>query len=421
MIGRVAVAGALGAALILNSAAGDATKVTLVVAHERLAATWHPSGASAPDAAAVGDARICLPVALRGMTNGPWSWQEPRDSYAVAVSGRWAYLGVGPHLAVVDVAGDEPHIVGSTRGLGSTCYLADIDMCGDLVCALCLREDATAGLDGPKSTLQVIDVSSPARPLVRGSVPIDEYGWSLAAVGAWAYVGGWSFPAWEQTRAGLVVVDLTDPAAPRRHGFLDLGQHVVDQWAGDGRVVAVGSPADGGSEDAAMRVVDVATPSAPRVVGEFQHELFPRDRWLFNVAIQDGIAYSAGHDGRLLLAIDVRTPDRPALLAEMVGLWMRDVAVAGGHLVVLAGTTTTSRVIILQPPEPADMRDGPIEDWSIGRLDLPDIVDTRWRTAGQLAEHGGLVCIARGSPGGLYVVDVRDPQAPRLAGALRFP
>ena len=126
-------------------------------------------------------------------------------------------------------------------------------------------------------------------------------------------------------------------------------------------------------------------------------------------------------DRQILEILQVQGRITNVQLAEMVGLWMRDVAAAGGHLVVLAGTTTTSRVIVLQPPEPADMRDGPIEDWSIGRLDLPDIVDARWRTAGQLAEHGGLVYIARGSPGGLYVVDVRDPQAPRLAGALRFP
>ncbi|WP_448605243.1 LVIVD repeat-containing protein [Thermoflexus hugenholtzii] len=119
--------------------------------------------------------------------------------WAVAVQGRYAYVGVGPRLVVMDV-GDpsRPVVVGRTgvlpgvvRGVavsGSYAYVAD-------------------------GGLRVIDVSNPAAPREVGFY--DTLGWALgvAVSGSYAYVA--------DGNKGLRVIDVSNPAAPREVGVYD--------------------------------------------------------------------------------------------------------------------------------------------------------------------------------------------------------
>ena len=122
-------------------------------------------------------------------------------SYAVAVQGPIAYLGVGPRLVLLDVSDPaRPAVLGRTGVLpgvvqgvavsGSHAYVA-------------------AGDGG----LRVVDVSDPAHPREVGSCDTPGEAWGVAVSGSYAYVAAGD--------AGLRIVDVSDPAHPREVGSYD--------------------------------------------------------------------------------------------------------------------------------------------------------------------------------------------------------
>lgn len=114
------------------------------------------------------------------------------------------------------------------------------------------------------------------------------------------------------------------------------------------------------------------------------------------IAASDGYAYFL--DGRQLTALDVGDPATPFWRGQTWELrWPLDVAVAGGFAFVVGGMNLSV----------VDVRD----PWGalpvVGSLSLPP-----WPT--RVAASGNLVLAVAGA-GALFIVDVSDPFAPRLA------
>lgn len=114
---------------------------------------------------------------------------------------------------------------------------------------------------------------------------------------------------------GLTVLDITEPAHPRRlsHYAEGLTGGVHNTWIVGDLVYAVHY----GTR--ALHIIDIADPEAPVEVGRWQ--LPNEDRFLHDVMIQDGLAYlSYWNDGLVILDVGAGikggTPTEPQLVSE---------------------------------------------------------------------------------------------------------
>ena len=118
---------------------------------------------------------------------------------AVAVQGRYAYIGLGPRLAVVDISNPaRPALVGQSTILPDG--VSDVVVSG--------RRAYAAAVD---AGLRVLDISDPAHPHEVGAYDTPQSAWGVAISGTLAYVAA--------SVAGLRVVDVSDPAHPRELGY----------------------------------------------------------------------------------------------------------------------------------------------------------------------------------------------------------
>ena len=155
-------------------------------------------------------------------------------SYAVAVAGHHAYIGVGPRLAILDIADPvHPTMVGQTAPLP------------DLVRGVAVAGSYAYVADGLNGGLRVINVMNPAAPVEVGAVP--GYADGVAVAGSHAYV--------TDAGSGLRMINVANPAAPVEAGAIDT--------PGSAQGVAVaGSYAYVADGDSGLRVINVANPAS---------------------------------------------------------------------------------------------------------------------------------------------------------------
>jgi hypothetical protein len=194
------------------------------------------------------------------------------SAYAVAVSGRYAYL-VGSWregmnwlcgLQVIDVSDpSHPQRLGSLQG--APCDFAALAVSGSFAYVACWG-------------LEVIDISNPASPQRVGAVT-DLCATDMSVSGHYAYVAD----PWY----GLHIIDISNPAAPQPVGA------VTNLWA---TAVSVSGNyayvADGGSS---LHVLDISDPANPHRVGGNSR---PTGRAL---AVAGNMLYAAGDDGLVIL------------------------------------------------------------------------------------------------------------------------
>ncbi|MHB1036748.1 MAG: Ig-like domain-containing protein [Pirellulales bacterium] len=227
--------------------------------------------------------------------------------------------------------------------------------------------------------LLIVDVSDPAAPVQRGVLDTSGTAYGVTVVGTLAYVADGA--------AGLVIVDVSNPAAPVQRGVLDTSGAA---WsvAISGTVAYV---ADGG---AGLAIVNVANPAAPVLLRRYT-TAGPTH----SVAVVGTLAYVAVWEKGLEI-VDVTDPAAPARL----GL----IDTAGkARAVAVSGTTAyvaddTAGLVIFDVADPA----APV------RLGAYNAVGN----ASGVAIAGPLAYVAYGSAG-LVVVDVSNPAVPvRLTG-----
>jgi hypothetical protein len=152
---------------------------------------------------------------------------------------------------------------------------------------------------GSGSGLLIIDVSNPAAPQQLGHVVLPEMVVDIAVSGDYAYITDEPY--------GLYVADISDPTQPVLAGSVapsgdsrgvfvaDGYAYVTDYWAG-------------------LHVIDVGVPSAPTAVGYCN--IGPQGSLgAIDVVVYGGRAYVA-HDIFGLVVIDVTSPSSPTLVGE---------------------------------------------------------------------------------------------------------
>lgn len=206
---------------------------------------------------------------------------------------RWAVAAAGPRLSVVDLAvTGQPQLLGSTLPLtGTTVSLAVSGR----------RAYASAVLDDSRAELRVLDISSPARPLLLGRLPLardEDAPGTVVSLGERAFVldGG-----------GLSVVDVREPARPRLvEHVATRGRPVSMALAGSWLYVAEADDAGGGGLD----VLDLATGN-PRAAGYLALDSAATD-----VLVRGTVAFLAGGETAAVLVVDLARPATPALLGS---------------------------------------------------------------------------------------------------------
>lgn len=160
---------------------------------------------------------------------------------AVAVVGNTVYYGEGPALVVSDFSNSASPV---ERGrIALPAFVKDLAVVNNIAFV-------AAGAAG----LYAVDVSIPTAPSIVGFFDTEGSAWGVTVSGGLAYVADYD--------AGLQILDVTNSAAIVRRGLLDM--------AGNAARVSVGTIASKqyafvaeNSSGAALRVIDVTTPSCP--------------------------------------------------------------------------------------------------------------------------------------------------------------
>jgi hypothetical protein len=225
--------------------------------------------------------------------------------------------------------------------------------------------------------LRVVDVATLALPRVIGTLAGDMQG--VAFSGNYAYV---------REAFDLAVVDLGTPSAPRIVARLD--------FTGGSGIALVGSLAYVAAGSAGLQVVDVATPTSPRVIGSVT---IPSGA--VEVAVDGGYAYAGGPSG--FSVVDVRTPSNPAVRSSLsdsvIGL-----AAAGGKLYTVGGLDRFKIYDVANPASPA-LRSTSASYSAKGVA-----------VSGTVAYLASPIVGVNRDQGGLYAIDVGSPTSPQMLG-----
>lgn len=251
-----------------------------------------------------------------------------RDNYAYVASApiRDGQSNQGGGLQVIDVSDPtQPRVVGEHTYFNSPCVWCvgsayDVAVKGNY--AFLAEEEAQLIGGEPRGTLAVFDISDPTFPWLVTSFDTSSSGArSVTISGNHAYVGNYN------SESGLLILDISNPAAPTRVGGYATFDTVADVVVVGNRTYFAKFPNQSGIEG--VEVLDVSDPGNPARLGGLGNvwpNFFGRA-----LAVTDGTLYVAAYSG--LWIFDLTNPTQPQLAAEY------DTA-GGGKEVVVSGDIT---------------------------------------------------------------------------------
>lgn len=291
---------------------------------------------------------------------------------AVATGGGLLATGIGPSLALFDLADPANPALRSQLPVGAT--IAHLAIVADTLYALLL-----AG-PGQQADLAAFDIADPVAPRLLGRVALG-LATDLAAGDGLAFVAsGASVRVFGAAGAGrldqVATIDLADAVSfsPEPLAFV-------------GRRLYVGT-------SAGLAIFDLADPAAPRLLGQ---RPIPGAELGLSVALVAGYAYLTTATG--LLIADVRDPTSPALVGSAPGAY--DLHTLGRYAVGLGGAGLAV-FDVRDPARPVLELSRRIGD-SAGFFPAMDVLS-------------GYAYVAFDSE--IAVVRLTDPLAPAVAGAL---
>lgn len=325
-------------------------------------------------------------------------YEDQGDAERVALDGSTAYVVGGDvaglrGLSVLDLSEPERPVVVARRG-------PDLDLGREGPRLLHGALDVATGagrlallstFDGREHLLELLDPRDPDAEAPLGTLRLRGQG----AAGEPRVDLAGDLAAVALGEQGLRIVDVSTPRAPRLLGAIEAVAAVYDvAVAGDLALAIAG--------EHGLRVLDVADPRVPRELGSFDPVAPVRC-----VAVQGALAATCAGDLRLL---DLGEPARPVEIGRWAppeaATWtserpLRAVALRDG-LAFLSGAGADLRVLDLA--EPARPRE-------LGRLEGQG-------QGGPIQLRDDLAFVAAGW-GGLVIVDVADPARPVELGRYR--
>ena len=301
-------------------------------------------------------------------------------SYAVAAQGHYAYLGVGPRLAIVDVSDPRtPRIIGRSEVLPG------------MVQKIIVRGERA--YVGAGKSLAVIDVSVPTEPRLIGQ--ISTFPWSVqdfALQGNGAYVGLGEDPYRAQEGA-FWIVDLTNLNQPRAIASLEFTRTVVG-------VGVAGAYAYVSTPYAEPRIIDISEPTRPVEIANAQQ--WP---WIASMVVNEQTAYIVG-PGSPFTIWDVADGAHPRTIGSLMvsKTACYDLAVSGNYVYVAKTYcdmgSCMGGMVVIDISAPSEPR-------------IASSLDTGTASTG-IAVMDSWVYLA--TEVGLQIYDVSDPTNPQLVG-----
>lgn len=234
----------------------------------------------------------------------------------------------------------------------------------------------------------VVDIANPAAPVRVGYLMMSHPAADLFVVGNYAYVVGQG--------GGLRVIDVANPADPHQVGFYDLpgmGVHVVANYA---YVV---------DANQGFVVLDVSDPANPQEVGSS-----PTMGW--RVFVSGDYAYVAGGYNRPFYVLNVSDPANPYQEGSLAGSAAAVYVVGNYAYVTDSSSTRPASLRVIDVSDPADPQEAGSEEVFLGLLgEAYDV-----HVVGDYAYIAGAAFIGPGFYGGIEVVDVSDPANPDEVG-----
>jgi hypothetical protein len=235
--------------------------------------------------------------------------------------------------------------------------------------------------------LQIVDITDPAAPRRLGGLDTAGEARDVAVTGRSAVVADGTL--------GVAVIDVSDPARPRQEGVAPSGIGAV-AVAADAGLAYVADPGVG------LRILDVADPAEVKLVGTARLAAETRD-----LALDGSLVHLLGRnvaDSNYVLAeVDVTEPAEPGLRAsdELDEPELVDLAAGLGHLWLAAGRHAEAVVLRRRPKAPYP--------GSVGVMGVPLAV-----TALALAPDRPLAAVTNGVSAFLF--DLSDAGRPVAVG-----
>ncbi len=331
-------------------------------------------------ALAVGGALVPAAAPLQPLVKLEMVGQVGGPTYGVAVDGDYAYVGIGPRLAILDLSTPgAPSVIGQGEVLPD--LVRGVAVVGPNAYVTYGDEFPTPRRNGG---LRIYDVSNPRSPRQVGAFVTPGNAYAVIVMGGNAYLA--------DGRRGVQVVDVRDPAAPSGVSLFATSDRALDVAAAGSHVyVAVGSTG--------LQILDASNPLQLRQVGAFDTPGDARD-----VTVAGGYAFVAdGSSGLQIINVtDPTTPGHAGSLAVPASTAAQGIAVSGSVAYFGYGR----RLNAIDVSTPAAPR-------AIGALELDDLTE-------HLVVVGTTAYVAAAQAGPL-VVDVSRPDQLRLVGVVRTP
>ena len=231
--------------------------------------------------------------------------EENKEVEGLAISGNHLYCNLGKDgLQVVDVSNPANPQLG-----------VNISASQEWINGVIVENNRLYALerliDSPPSKMAVrtYNLTNPAAPSLLGSVNVDENvgGLHLSIDGDYAYVYG------EWYDAGVIVVDVSNPATPVKKGTFSDGEHTpIISVRGDGdRFYAQSSAGFRGEATKRLITVSLSNPDNPQKLGETELTGFQTNYTGTLPMVGDRIFCSFGTGDTPMQIVDVSDPESP--------------------------------------------------------------------------------------------------------------
>ena len=209
---------------------------------------------------------------------------------------------------------------------------------GSLTTTATLQIQGTRAYLAGGQQLMIIDLADPSAPVIRSQITLPSYARSMTIAGSLAYIATAQTASIFAAPQTLVLVDISTPSAPAILGSYFVASAIASIQVGTDLVFVAAT-------GAGLQVLDVSQPAAPRLYATYQPGA------VYDLRIVDRLAYLAV-DGRGFEIVDFTNASQPVQysMLRLIGSVV-SVQVAGG-LAVLLDSQSLWVVDVRQPDSP---------------------------------------------------------------------
>ena len=241
-------------------------------------------------------------------------------SYAVAISGNTAFLGVGTKILSLDVSiPSTPRQIGRSPLLPSIVQVIEVT---DGVAYVALSDTDGMALAGSQSYLAIIDITNPTSISVMSTVVVPGDIKSLKVAEGFAYLAIGTF--------GLRIMDVRDVYRPTPVSELEFSDGAYDVYLKEKSAYIA-------CRSVGLRIIDITTPTKPIIISTIE-----TSGLAMNVVVENGIGYltneSLESGQGILDIVDIRDSMHPKLAnIQSLPYAVEALRLANGRLYTIGG------------------------------------------------------------------------------------